>query len=343
VASARWLNNGKLMELGDQPGSDITARLLLALTALYVERLTHTHDEQRQYVELALRLIDRVDEMTQVTVAEILAGSSAAPPEVRARLARLNADGAASASRDAPIQRRDGTETVASVAPAPTAAVAAYAALPPDALGEAFFAANAVERRNLLALAAHHRAAATRDGAARDSAARDGEDADAVLDFSGLDTAAQDGRIGEFIRELEQLLSIPRSLSERIVNDGSGEPFVIAAKAVGMPIAVLQRILLLVNPAVSHSVQRVYDLTDLYHTLDRTTAAGLLTLWRDQAHPDEAASDPRMEVAKTRPGAARLSADALRSRFGALTERLSDSATSRPGRENVARRGLRSR
>src|SRR5262249_3096882 len=72
-----------------------------------------------------------------------------------------------------------------------------------------------------------------------------------------------------------------------ILNDPSGEPMVVAAKAAGMPIAILQRTLLLVSASASYSVQRVYDLTDLYHGLDGRAARDLLTQWRTQAKPDD--------------------------------------------------------
>ena len=58
-----------------------------------------------------------------------------------------------------------------------------------------------------------------------------------------LDATALQGRIGEFIHEFERLLDLPRGLCERIINDQCGEPIVVAAVAMHMPIAVLQRIL----------------------------------------------------------------------------------------------------
>jgi hypothetical protein len=112
-----------------------------------------------------------------------------------------------------------------------------------------------------------------------------------------------------------------------------------------MPIAILQRILLLVSPAVSHSVQRVYDLTELYHGLDRGAARDLLALWRAQATPDDPTPQTGPATVDRNPGALRdISVTSLRSRFGALTERLQSRAVNvRPGPGNAARRGLRSR
>ncbi len=367
VASAKFTNNNNLMGLGERPGADVKARLLLALTALYVDRLNHTQDEENQYVELALQLIDRVDEMTRTTVAAILADHAAAPAEIRDRLAQFGGDQTSAhderpspvgtpgrdtrpdrnvtwiAAADESLVAEDvSTDAWITAAPHPAAAaprpvsaapVRLPGALPPAARSEAFFAATVAQRRTLLT-------SITPDGAAV---------ADSRRDFSGLDAAALEGRIGEFIREFERQLAIPRGLSERIVNDVSGEPIVIAARAVNMPIAVLQRILLLVNPAVSHSVQRVYDLTDLYHALDRGVAVELMSLWRADANPDDPPATGNADVVPDgdeRPVAVAHDAavTGLRSRFGALSARLSRGGIrTRPGRESIVRRDLRSR
>jgi hypothetical protein len=139
------------------------------------------------------------------------------------------------------------------------------------------------------------------------------------------------GRIGAFSREFERIVDIPKSLCERILNDPSGEPMVVAAKATGVPIAILQRILLLVNPAVSHSVRRVYDLTDLYHSLNRGTARALLAFWRARAKPDDPTPETRAAPPHRKPATPRDNSFAsLRSRFGALTERL-QAVNARPG------------
>jgi hypothetical protein len=151
------------------------------------------------------------------------------------------------------------------------------------------------------------------------------------------------GRISEFAREFGQLIDIPASLWERILNDPSGEPMVVVAKATGMPTAILQRILLLVSASASYSVQRVYDLTDLYHGLDRRTARHILAMWRTQARPcdpipETGPNDPPPLAGEDRVGAS------LRSRFNALTARVQgDAINARADRGSVARRGLRSR
>lgn len=322
--TATAINRKDLLGLADLPGNDIRARLLLALTALYVERATHTEEEKRQYAELSQRLIDVVDETTRTAVTAILRGHPAAPIGISVRL-----------SQNAPPNPR--TEESARIsaidsAPAPETAASAHDVLDPAEWGETFFAATAAARRSLLVLIA--KKCEGRSDAWMPDIARP--------DYERLDAAALQGRIGEFIRELERLLDLPRGLCERIVNDPSGEPIVVAAVAVHMPIAVLQRILLLVNPAVGHSVERVFDLTNLAYDLERGTAVRLLSSWRDQARRDEAASPPA--AASTAAAERDRPPAGLRERFGALTERIADrSVTSRFDRESAARHDLRSR
>jgi hypothetical protein len=47
--------------------------------------------------------------------------------------------------------------------------------------------------------------------------------------------------------------------------------------------AILQRIVLFLNPAVGRSVQRVYDLVKLHDEISLGAAMRLLAIWRDAA------------------------------------------------------------
>lgn len=325
--------NEIMMGLADRPGGDMTARLLLALTVLYTEKPVHSPEEQEQYVVLALRLIDRVDEATRDTVAGILRSHAAVPDEVLRRLA-------VAPSRTDGDPDRTAAVKIAAAAPAePTMVPTAPQAVPDETqLGDAFFAAPAAERRRLLSLLAPD------PGAVAGTANMPSTPDEAERFYADLDAAALEGRVGEFIREFERRLALPKSLCERIVNDPSGEPMAVAARAANMPIAVLQRVLLLINPAVSHSVQRVYDLTDLYHGLDRGAAIGLLAMWRAQAKPNDTAASAQAAAERKSAGLRDLSSTGLRSRFGALTARVQGQSVSpRSDPESVARRDLRSR
>jgi hypothetical protein len=240
------------IELAERP-SEMAARLLLALTALYVQRPTHTVEEQQQYSELALRLIDKVGAATHTAVADLLQRHPDAPAEVTERFGgmQFSRDGdpkpephSALDQRGAPQLKGNqhlGIGQRASTEPASDAPARGQPATRTPEFGEAFFAASAAERRRMLSLIA--------DSDSPAPARKDSERA-----FASIDAAALHGRIGEFSREFERLIDIPRSLCERILHDPSGEPMVVAAKAAGMPIAIVQRILL--NPAAGHSVER---------------------------------------------------------------------------------------
>src|SRR5579871_3057436 len=71
-----------LVDLACRDGVDIRPTLLRVLTDLYVQKPTHTAEEEAQYVELAGRLIRSVDRQTLATVAGRLAGYQNAPMAV---------------------------------------------------------------------------------------------------------------------------------------------------------------------------------------------------------------------------------------------------------------------
>ena len=87
----------------------------------------------------------------------------------------------------------------------------------------------------------------------------------------GLENAALKRNLTEFSRLLEEALDIDHALAERITRDDAGEPIVVAAKALRLTAAVLQRILLFLNPVIGQSVARVFELAHLY---DRDEAGG---------------------------------------------------------------------
>src|SRR3954464_3074002 len=62
-----------LMSLSRREGVDVRPTLLRVLTDLYVQAPTHSDDEQRQFIALATRLIDQVDDATRSSVKAKLA------------------------------------------------------------------------------------------------------------------------------------------------------------------------------------------------------------------------------------------------------------------------------
>src|SRR6202142_3791962 len=76
-----------LADIGLRSGVDMRPTLIRVLTDLYVQKLTHTPDEERHYTELALRLLDTVDVATRTAVATRLARHLAPPRRILERLA----------------------------------------------------------------------------------------------------------------------------------------------------------------------------------------------------------------------------------------------------------------
>lgn len=232
-----------LVDLACRDGVDIRPTLLRVLTDLYVQKPMHSAEEETQYVELALGLVETVDAPTRAAVTARLAAYPAAPVAVLERLA--------------------GATSIAPAATPPAAAVT-----PPD-LTTLFFTAGAGERRLILA---------SLDAAAEPMAHPPAPASNEML--RQLEAAALQHNAGEAARLLERALGIGHEIAARIVRDHSGEPIVIAAKALGMKAAMLQRILLFLNPVVGQSVERVYDLALLFDELTLGGAARMLDIWR---------------------------------------------------------------
>ena len=250
MTSPIFANLDGLARLARERGVDVNPTLLRVMTDLYVQKAMHSADEQRQFADLAIRLIDLVDEAALASVAGKLLACPATPVAVRARLA------GAGFPRVAPA-----------VAKAPPAQAVA---LPVDLSFDTFVSMEPSERRRLLsALPAAPSPVAS--------------PVDAAETVRALEACALSNKPGEFTRALERALGMSQTLAQHIVNDHSGEPLLVAAKALGMARDVFQRILLFVNPAVGHSVRRVYDLSDLYGEVTIPQALHLIAVWRAPA------------------------------------------------------------
>jgi hypothetical protein len=242
-----------LVELATRNGVDIRPTLLRVMTDLYVQKPSHSPEEERHFTELALRLWDLVDASTRAIVADKIVGYANAPAAVRQRVLR--------------DQIRVNPQTADA---GPDADRCAGGRPPAEELSELFFAANPEERRFILLnlpyaplpLATPIAAALAHEVIGR------------------LETAALGRNSEAFARELMRALGISQAQARRLIDDPSGEPIVVAAVALAMPAFVLQRILLCLNPSVSQSVQRVYDLALLHEELSSEAALRLLAVWQ---------------------------------------------------------------
>jgi hypothetical protein len=282
-----------LADIGLRSGVDMRPTLIRVLTDLYVQKLSHTSDEERHYTELALRLLDGVDTPTRVAVAARLAKHLSPPLRVIRYLANDLPEIAAPLRGHALLQ-----PPAQPAAPAPPGAIAPTAEdtapveLPPQEepiehvpvtdqrrtmdsttaaeLNDVFFTAAEHERR--LILLNLHVAAPMSPGQV------------VVVRDPGigqrLEVAALGNHREELVKELAEALRIPREQSRRIVRDDHGEPVVVAVKALGIPREVVYRLLMFVNPAVGHSVERVHALAMLYDEMTAQAAEGMVAIWQ---------------------------------------------------------------
>jgi len=243
------------------PGDpDMRPTLLRVLTEIYVQKPTHTADEERHYSELALRLLEAADISTRAAVARRLAHYRSPPRRVVERLAGEIADLNGQQQTLWPSGSIMLNDERTREAP-----IAVHVA---TSLNELFFAANPDERRLILL---------NLDVIAPFSVGRitlSREDS-----LSGrLEAAVLSRNRAAFAQHLAQALHISRSQARRVADDDLGEPIVTAAKALNMRRGALYRILLFVN--VGRSVARVQALTELHHELPAQAAEHMVAIWQ---------------------------------------------------------------
>jgi hypothetical protein len=298
-----------LLDQGQRDGFDIRPTLLRVLTDLYLQKPAHPLDDERYYTELALRLIGSTDVPARAAVAERLASYPAAPRPVVLRLAREAIDVAGPILRHSPCLTPADLEAIMAECGAAHAAIIATRLQPPAPpaarplvetgtagrrsvqaaeLSELFFSAGGAERRQILINLDYAPAASPRVTPMRTSEI-----------VGRLETAALAHNVDGFTREVELAFGISGWLARRIVGDELGEPIVVAAKALRAPRAVLERILLFVNPRIGQSVQRVYELATRYDEISTEAALRLVAIWQHaDPRPQEA---PRPQPVARRP------------------------------------------
>jgi hypothetical protein len=279
-----------LTDIGLNGGADMRPTLLRVLTDLYVQKLTHMPDEERHYTELALRLLESVDAPTRAAVAARLAHHLSPPSQVIEKLAADLPEVAAALrpGRSSPPRaaiaapERDSSPTMAAEVEPDEADLAI---VPVNAgsgvageLNELFFNAAANERRLILL---------NLDIVASPPAGGSIVAHDPTIGRK-LEAAALARRREDLARELAHSLRISREQAHRIVRDELGEPIIVAAKALSIPRDLLYRILLFVNTAVGHSVERVHALAELYDEITVQAAQDLVAVWQElNADEDE--------------------------------------------------------
>ena len=304
-----------LITLSRREGVDIRPTLLRVLTDLYVQAHADSGDEERQFVELASRLIDQVDDATRAVVRARLAIYPGTPVEVLKKLGLkpFNPDQRVPVAREIPA-----APSAAPPVKAPSEAQLRLATnlsmQPKDAaeINDMFFRASASER----ALILHNLADTPLRASPRIPAAR------AARAIETLEMAAFAADVENFTLELGETLILPARIAAQVVNDPGGEPLACAMKALDMPSAVFQRVLLFLNPEFGSSVNTVYRLSRLYDRLSERSALIMLAAWRGSTMAvtrakyrpslyDDERNRARPAPAQTRPAAQMPDADVV--------------------------------
>jgi hypothetical protein len=125
-----------------------------------------------------------------------------------------------------------------------------------------------------------------------------------------LETSALAHNVEAFTCEVELAFGISSRLARRIVSDELGEPIVVVAKALRAPRAVLERILLFVNPRIGQSVRRVYELADRYDEISSEAALRLVAIWQEADPREQEQPRPQPVARRAVPDLARPTAPA---------------------------------
>ncbi len=277
-----------LMTLSRREGVDIRPTLLRVLTDLYVQASMHSEDEARQFVELTSRLIDQVDDATRAAVRARLAVYPGTPIQILKQLGLKSPhpDQRVPLAQEIPANSIPANSiAVNSIAASPSAVPPVKAASdaqlrmasnlsmqPTDAaeISGLFFGAGSSERVLIL----HNLADTPLKASPRIPVAR------AERAIETLEMAAFAADVENFTLELGESLILPWKVATLVVNDPGGEPLACAAKALGMPSPVFQRVLLFLKPEIGTSVHTVYRLSRLYDTLSERSALVMLAAWR---------------------------------------------------------------
>lgn len=248
-----------LARIGMPGDPDMRPTLLRVLTELYVQKPTHTADEERHYTELALRLLDTADIRSRIAVARRLAQYRSPPRRVVERLAgEMNCNG-----QPQPLWPSRSTIRNGELAGEPPIGFDIA-----SELNELFFTANPEERRLILM---NLDVIAPFPAKRKERPREDGLSA-------RLEAAVLSRNREAFAQDLAQALQISRAQARRIADDDLGEPIVTAAKALNIRRGALYRILLFVN--IGRSVARVQALTELHHELSVEAAEQMAAIWR---------------------------------------------------------------
>lgn len=97
---------------------------------------------------------------------------------------------------------------------------------------------------------------------------------------SDIVAAARRGDRESLVQSFSMVLGIDRKVVARMIDDPSGEPLVLMAKAAGLNDGDGRAVLLLANKEIGASVDAFFRVADLYASLERPVADAFIDAWR---------------------------------------------------------------
>lgn len=212
-------------------------------------------------------------------------GPPATEPTAEPALARFETALAAMACLPAEIAAETETNSTADIeaeAEAPVPAADEAAVEPPSPPVPEYFTASPEERAAMVARLVTLPPVPL---AERPAAASDGF-TDTLLE------AARGGEPGAIAALLEPALGISPENAARVVADGTGQAFAVAARALGLSFAVLSRVLFRLHPATGRSAAEMTRLAETFDMMPVASAQHLVAGWRaGRRVPRERAED----------------------------------------------------
>jgi len=165
--------------------------------------------------------------------------------------------------------------------------------------------------------------------------------------------AAQEGlckillarRVDAFRDLFARALGVKPALGERIMQDEGGEAFAVACRAAGFSAEAFTSMLILYNPVVGKSVERVFAIGGAYDGIPRALAWRLLEAWNEKARDGDREREPAAARAEAPLRGAIHEAYAVRTERSAATYAAArgrprpDAALPRPGQRSTGGSG----
>ena len=248
----------------------------------------------------------RASEATKpiVTATEPAKAEAAAEPTAQEKLEAAKVEDVLATAIAVEIAKPDVAEPITAIQP-----IAPVAEAPPakKSPGEEFLALDRAERLKIIAETAGGRLPSAHWSAPRKLERL----VKTTFRRSQIKGFVRERKRPELVEALSDGLGLPPAFITACLDDRSGEPMVLLARAMGLNQADGKDLLLLVNPSIGYSVPNFIRLADLHDAMEPEVAEAIIAGWRGET----VGAPQHLGVVSNAPGARRpaIAAEASRS------------------------------